>query len=281
MDFENLISNLSLKIPKLQNPFENFAIPEKKIHKSILAIDELALKYGWVSDWGDFTPAEVYELLEKWSEVTDCEEEQKLLILNFFFEYYSAQNFQQIKLMIDNWTQNPIFNNRIMIFRDCLFALQNTTEPFNPSNLVVPVLISQVDGIIQELLEREGWTFNVDDYKWSHPNHSIKQNSEKCFVYLIDKKRNCLGDGYIGKLVQTNSRHDILIKGLFQQALHGEKLNNPSFISRHKILHGEYVNYGTLENTLQLFLILNYLHDFNVSRLTNPDDSDVVETRKF
>ena len=261
------------------NPWKDFKIPEKKIRTSCLAVDELALKYGWVSDWGDFVPVEVYDLLKECSEVANCDEEQEQLISKFFIEYYSYQNFQDIQHMVEDWISNHVFKKRIHIFRDCLYALQIQTPSFNSSILVVPALISQIDGIIKEILEREGCKFNSKERKWTHPNFNYKENSVKCFGYMIGNKRNCLGVTYIGKLVQTNSRRDILIEELFQKALHGDKLENPEFISRNKILHGEDVNYGTLKNTLQLFLLLDYLKNFDVSKLTEPDDSDIVEYR--
>ncbi len=257
--------------------WKNILIPEKHIRTTLLTVDRIALKYGWVSDWGEFSPAELDDLLKEWSEVTNCE----LLISGYFIEYYSDKNFQRIEYLINDWDQNPIFKERILIFRDCLFALQNQKPPFNPSNLVVPILISQIDGIIKEILVREGWVFNKKDKRWAHPDTIVKANSENSFGSIIKEKRNCLGDYYIGKLSQTNSRYDILIKGLFQKSYYHDELNNPFFLSRHKILHGEDIDYGTLKNTIQLFLILNYLYNFNISRLTEPDDSDVVEFRKL
>jgi len=138
------------------------------------------------------------------------------------------------------------------------------------------------------LIEREGWIYTeiVNEKgkkvkKWRHPNHPIEDKQERCFGNIIRNKRNRLGSTYIGNLVQTNSRYEIINDGLFQQAFHGEGQKNPSFLSRHKILHGENIEYGTLENAIKLFLILNYLSKFAVSNLTDPDDSDLVEYREL
>ena len=56
-------------------------------------------------------------------------------------------------------------------------------------------------------------------------------------------------------------------------------MQNLSMISRHKILHGEEIRYGTLENTIKLFLFLNYFSKFKISNLVEPDDSNLVELR--
>jgi hypothetical protein len=107
------------------------------------------------------------------------------------------------------------------------YPLKNAS--FNSSNLIVPVLISQTDGIIGELIEREGWIYTeiVNEKgkkvkKWRHPNHPIEDKQERCFGNIIRNKRNRLGSTYIGNLVQTNSRYEIINDGLFQQAFHGE-----------------------------------------------------------
>jgi len=48
----------------------------------------------------------------------------------------------------------------------------------------------------------------------------------------------------------------------------------------HKILHGEDIDYGSIENVIKLFLILDYLSIFTLSNLVDPDDSDVVDERR-
>lgn len=257
---------------------KDFGIPEKHIRFTLLEVDKLALKYGWVSDWGHLTPAETNDFLKDWSSAKSTEEQEQM-ISQYFIEYFSYDNFNKIDEFVTNWIQNPIFRKRISIFRDCLFALQNSTKSFNPSNLVVPVLISQTDGIIGDLLKQEGWVFSKKERKWIHPNNPTKDKPEKCFGNMIKNKRTRFGSTYIGNLIQTNSRYEVLIDGLFQQSFHGDGLKNPSFLSRHKILHGEDVEYGTLKNAIKLFLILNYLSEFTISNLIDPDDSKLVEFR--
>jgi hypothetical protein len=52
----------------------------------------------------------------------------------------------------------------------------------------------------------------------------------------------------------------LLLEILFQEAFQGQDLTIPSTFSRHKILHGEYINYGRIDNTIRAFLILDFLH---------------------
>jgi len=297
-NFYSLLGQNDLEIQsalkEMEEKLKNIGIPEKHIRSIFLSIDKLALKYGWVSDWGNFTPRDVDDLLNEWSNEKYSLEEQEQLISDYFIQRNSANNFDALESYIGEWCKNPIFEKRIPIFRDCLFALRNSSQQFNSSNLVVPVLISQIDGIFGELLKREGWHYKESltkkgkkIKKWVYYNdgeiiHS-EITSDKGFGTLIKEKRNCLGANRlkhsISNLVQTNSRHEVIIEGLFQSANYGDEIKNLNFISRHKILHGEDMNYGTQKNAIKLFLILNYLSKFSVSKLADPDDNELVEFR--
>ena len=297
-EYDNYMKKLNLQndlyFKEWEKRLENIGIPEKHLRSSFLSIDKLALKCGWISDWGHFTPSEIDDLLKEWSDVEISSEKQEQMISNYFIEYYSAYNFKNLEEHLTKWLENPIFKKRMSIFRDCIFALQNSSPQFNPSNLVVPVLISQIDGIFGELLKHEGWSYTevetkkgkkIKKWVFKKDGEIVKSEikSEKVFGNLIKDKRNYLGTFRpkysISKLIQTNSRHEVIIEGLFQSTNYGDDIKNPSFISRHKIIHGEDIDYGTQKNAIKLFLILNYLSKFAVSKLADPDDHELVEFR--
>jgi len=286
--------NAQSKLNEYAEKMKNCGVPEKHIRSTHLAVDKLALDYGWVSEWEHLTPREMDDLLDIWSKTNDSKNEQEELISKYFIEFYSNSDFYWLDELVESWESNPILKRRLPIIRDCIFALKNASSQFNPSNLVIPVLISQIDGVIGELIERDGaqctetvtkngkkrkhWIFCKDGRQVGPVNAS-----EKVFGHLIKDKRNSLGE-FKGKysfsqLIQTNSRYDVILEGLFQPSIHGEKPDNPSFISRHKILHGEDIEYGTLKNAIKLFLIMNYLSQFKLSKLADPDDSELVEFR--
>ena len=284
-EYEDLLKKWNLELEAMirewEKRWENLGIPEKQLRSTFLAVDKLGLKYGWVSNWGYFTPAELNDLLKKWTDGKLSVEEQEQIISNHFVEFYSKNSFKNLDECITSWNQNPIFYGRMSIFRDCLFALQNFTTSFNPSNLVVPVLISQIDGIIGELLKREGFVFCKNSMKWINPDKTTEGNLEKSFGSMIKNKRTRYGRYYIGNLIQMHSRYGVLVDGIFQRSIHGDDLKNPSFLSRHKILHGEDLKYGTIKNSIKLFLILEYLSEFSISNLVEPDDSALMEFRKI
>ncbi len=255
---------------------------KKYLRDLFLSIDKLALKYGWVSDWEHFTPREIDDLLKEWENIS-IEEIQKTRISDFFVKMYTANNFRNIEHLLSGWEKNPIFNERMLIFRDCLFALQNSLTSFNPSNLVVPVLISQIDGIIGELLKREGYIYDKTAKVWipppNMPNERKRGRQDRVIGNLIHNKRNRTGRTYVGNLIHMNSRYEIINEGLFQESFRGKPLNNLSIISRHQILHGEDFKYGTVQNTLKLFLILDYLSKFDVTELVEPNDNNLADFR--
>jgi len=289
-EFEEQQSSWNLVIARSYKEWENLVIPEKHLRETCLAIDKLALQYGWISDWGHFTPAETDDLLKEWSDPKLSAKDQEQLISKYFLDYYSENNFCKLEECINNWIQNPIFCRRMNILYPCLSILQNSSQSINPSNLAVPVLISQIDGIIGELLKRKGWVLTEipnkkgkKEKRWCNPNELTKtkeKTNDRCFGTIIKNKRNRFGSTYFCNLIQTNSRYEVLIEGLFQSAQPGTELTKPSFLSRHKILHGENIEYGNLSNTVKLFLILDYLSKFTTEKLTEPDDSTLVECRK-
>jgi hypothetical protein len=118
LQFEPLITGLeNLKLP-------DFVIPEKHLRSSLLALDKIAIKYGWISDWGDSTPAETDDLLREWSDIKSSKEQERI-VSQFFIEYYSNNDFSKLEAEICNWVENPIFTRRMQFFQDCLLALKH------------------------------------------------------------------------------------------------------------------------------------------------------------
>ena len=148
-----------------------------------------------------------------------------------FVDYLSYDNFDYLKTRImAYWESNDLIKKRMDIFYDCVNALQNGNSQFNPSNVVVPTLISQIDGILSDFFGkqlRRGWkeTFQkeISNYEYSE---------------LLN---NQIGDV------------------LFESSYYKSEIVSRIGINRHKILHGEELQYGTLANSMRLFLIIDHL----------------------
>jgi hypothetical protein len=134
------------------------------------------------------------------------------------------------------------------IFRDCISVIKISKRKYNPSNLVLPTLFSQIDGILKDYMIQEK------------------------LLYVVINKRSVLVDGNKNRiewkkwytnqtknLTILNSANDILLNILFQKAYTSEALQDNFTFSRHKVLHGEFLHYGRMDNTIRAFLILDFL----------------------
>lgn len=62
--------------------------------------------------------------------------------------------------MVDKWSNNPLFKRRIKIIKDCVNIMKVSGNDINYSNLVVPTLIAQIDGIQNEFMKLNGFQIN-------------------------------------------------------------------------------------------------------------------------
>ncbi len=114
--------------------------------------------------------------------------------------------------------------------------MKNAKGKYNPSNIVLPTLIAQIDGIRIEFMNRNGLSFWTKVEKWKGLFNGLTLNQ---------------------KLYE--SANDIFLNILFQESQPGKPLETPFTFNRHKIIHGEYLKYGRIDNTIRAFLILDFL----------------------
>jgi len=122
------------------------------------------------------------------------------------------------------------------IFRDCISALRSARSGSNPSNLVLPTLIAQIDGIKTEFMKQKGLSDEQIQRNW------------KAWLKCQTSSQRLL-----------SAANDVLVSILFQKSLPGKPLEIPFTFSRHKIMHGEQYRYGRIDNTMRAFLILDFL----------------------
>ena len=148
---------------------------------------------------------------------------------------------------MDGLETNEIFKPRIKIFRDCVSVMRNAKGKYNPSTIVLPTLIAQIDGIRREFMEQIRREF-------------MEQNG----LSFNPKKRNVVGwkvwfKGQTSNQELLDLANDIFLNILFQKSQPGRPLETPFTFNRHKIMHGEYLKYGRIDNTIRAFLISDFL----------------------
>jgi len=163
-----------------------------------------------------------------------------------FVDYFSSDDFANLGILVDGWETNPIFKPRMRILRDCVSVLRTARRGSNPSNVVLPTLIAQIDGIQAEFMRQEGLSFDLRERRW-------KDATGKC----VDWK--------VWYSAQTSNQrlldlaNDIFLNILFQKSQPGQPLETPFTFNRHKIIHGEHLRYGRIDNAIRAFLILDLL----------------------
>ncbi len=164
-------------------------------------------------------------------------------INKLFIDYFCSDNYKELEKLANGWSSNDIFKPRMKIIKDCVRGLKNTSRGCNPSNFVLPALIAQIDGILQDYMEKHGC---VKRRKWK--DASGEEIDWKEFY------KNMTPDQDLDELA-----NEIFLNILFQGSQRGEPLKTPFTFNRHKIIHGEYVKYGRIDNTIRAFLILDFL----------------------
>ena len=161
---------------------------------------------------------------------------QRKAINRLFIDHFSSNNFENLEKLVDGWETNEIFKPRMKIFRDCISVMRNAKGKYNPSTIVLPTLIAQIDGIRIEFMNRNGLSFWTKDRVWKGWFKGQTPNQK-----LLDLA------------------NDIFLNILFQKSQPGRPLETPFTFNRHKIIHGEYLRYGRIDHTIRAFLILDFL----------------------
>lgn len=234
-----------------QKIYDQLVKPVERLQKSLqkfkITVDianKILKKYKWFVSLG--LPDQFY------AEVIRIENQsgnKKKKMNDLFIGYFSQNNFKRLEELIEEWDKNPLFKPRMKIFRNCLKTLRNAKKKDNPSIVVIPVLIAQIDGIMNQIIAKYEIKYDKKTKKWvdSNGNYSDKKEDAKKKVIEGLNEYSPVGEF-------------VLLEILFQTALPGQELNIPTAFSRHKIMHGEKINYGRMENTIRTFLILDFLH---------------------
>lgn len=204
-------------------------------------VAKLLKKYKWF-----LVPSMPYSFVLKVLKVGTRSGNQRKTINRLFIDFFTSNNFSRLRSLVDGWGKNPIFKPRMRIFNNCISVLEKSRKGTNPSDLILPTLIAQIDGIQNEFMKRDGLYFDCKKWKWIDPKGE-KIHWKKWF------KDQTLDDGL------DALANDIFLNILFQNALPGKPLATPFTFNRHKILHGESLKYGRIDNTIRAFLILDFL----------------------
>ena len=175
---------------------------------------------------------------------------------SLFIEYYKAEDWQNLGIMVSGWKENPLLRNRYKILMDCVQVIKMATKTgINEANVVLPTLITQIDGVLTDYLNSKGlqWDSDYDDWVDTKTGKVRKVGRKTQFKNAKPKVLTTpLDDLAI----------DIFLNILFQRSQKGKPLATPFNFNRHKIIHGENVKYGRKDYLIRAFMVLDLLTYF-------------------
>ena len=138
----------------------------------------------------------------------------------------------KVKIIFNSWREKTILCKRIHLIEDAIYAYEN--EKYS---LSIPIFLSQVEGLIAEFYDHKG-RMNGSIYK-SYIKRTL--NMDKDEKEYKDKIMNAF-----------------FFKEILANFEHGDEISK---FSRHAILHGGDVNYGTKINNLKIIISFDIILD--------------------
>ena len=170
-------------------------------------------------------------------DVTGCQ------LTKLFMNYVASDGWSNAASQAQVWGNPGLLRDSVHILRACVEALRSTTPQTGPL-VVLPTLIAQIDGALSELALAMGLARNGQHWVDDTRKHQRRE------VWLAERLKGPLSH---------EPAMDLVLHVLFKKATPGEPDVSPLVFNRHKILHGECTDYGTVENVKRALLVLDFL----------------------
>lgn len=228
----------------IKDAFKRFNISKKE------AFNYLE-KYHWI-----ISPNMDNEIIYKVIEIFKSESEHKQKEINELFNNYFFDNdCEKLYELLTIWETKPRFNNRIKIIRNCIDTIKIMPENFNFSDVIVPTLIAQTEGVQMDIVEE--YYYKLDDKYRIWISETEKLTDEHGTNIKFDEFYESLiiNDEFL------EAMNNLFIEILFQKTYPRQPYKKSIHFSRNKILHGENTQYGRKVYTSRCFLILDFLSE--------------------
>ena len=227
-DYISIIKIPDLYIPKISRIAETINSFQNNIKKICTSMDEISsilAEYNYLLPLT--LPLGVYsDLLEYLNNTKESANREKE-IDNLLLKLFSYKKWEMASEIVSKLNNNDKINTkRIVILEDCIKVLKRNSRK-TAANTILPVLIAQIDGIWVDILG--------------------SKDKDK----LKNTTKNMKNDKY------ANPARELLVDILFQYTRTAIPVK--SDFCRNKILHGEEVEYGSINNVIRAFLIIEFL----------------------
>jgi hypothetical protein len=176
-----------------------------------------------------------------------------------FINYFSKNNWVNFEDLYLDWVEIPHLKKRKKILSDIVRSIKilSKEKSVNTVNIILPILVNQIDGVIDDLLEANGYVY-------------ISKTNEKGKTYSYWAENN---EGnqlsrikILEKIISQNVYFEmerkvipLLIEDLYQGSTPRIALKKSKTFNRNKLAHGELLNYGTKVNLIRAIMIFDYL----------------------
>lgn len=158
-----------------------------------------------------------------------------------FVGYFKQNRWEPVESMAASWKSSRYLKSRYKIISDCVTTMRTADPSVNIANVVLPTLIVQIDGIIDDYLEANG-----------QPHLAYRRrNTHLAANPLPTSLSNDLG----------NAARDAFIEVLFKntQDPQGRPVAVTMHFNRHKILHAQFRQYGKDAYLVRAIMLLDIL----------------------
>jgi hypothetical protein len=215
---------------------ERLAHMQQRMDSEHEAYVTLARRHHWlVPSWFPWSTMRVFK------EILDEERHAGPALRHMFIAEFADDDFALLTSMIERWRVGSILTyGRWKILRDCAETMKrHADDRYNGASVAVPAIIAVIDGTLADFAMHD---LSMTE-RWFIPVKSLLTKNDRIDTAIAEPA--------------SHLAFDVLFGGARPRKtpLHGMGFN------RHKIMHGEFVRYGTAANALRAFFVVDFLVD--------------------
>lgn len=146
-------------------------------------------------------------------------------------DYYKSDDYKELQGLISEWNELEYFNKWAKKIKDAFYA-----HKLGMYSLSVPVWALMIEGVIRDFMRD---VYGVTAFKFSNLYINFKEKAKEVDGFIVNYTFNCMDSFYV--------------------RFNPEKPDGVHDFSRHKIFHGQAINYDSEINSLKLMLYLDEL----------------------
>lgn len=216
--------------------FTVFGLSVDAVYLNVARFLDLCSEYGWC-----FVPDAAFHTLFQAVQRVNTADRPDRELYRVLRDYFIADDWFELNELVRR--TKATHPKRLKILRDCITTMKMHGQRaqgyrFNACNLVVPSLVTVVEGMLAD------FALDLGISRWSKNRFIYLRDTLFSVSFAFDKPAIDLVFDILFSFADANS--DAIPAS-------GRRLN------RHKIMHGNWLEYGRLEHVIRLFLMVRFL----------------------